>query len=109
MAAALGGSMWVMSVNPFYTSVGIQRDRGHRLIAAGPYRIIRHPGHMATIVLLCASPLALGSWWAALPVLPAVPLFVRRTWLEDHLLVGELEGYAEYAQKVRYRLVPGVW
>ena len=110
VAASLGGSMWAMSVNPFFSSaVRIQRDRGHRVITTGPYRIVRHPGYTGTMLWFLVSPLALGSWWAALPVLPAVPLFVRRTALEDKLLREELEGYAEYAQKVPYRLVPGVW
>ena len=110
IAASLGGSMWAMSVNPFFsTAVRIQRERGHRVITAGPYRTVRHPGYTGTILWFFASPLALGSWWAALPMLPAVPLIVRRTWLEDKLLQEELKGYAEYAQKVRYRLVPGAW
>ena len=107
VAASLGGAMWAMSANPFFSSaVRIQHDRGHRVITTGPYRIVRHPGYTGTMLWFLASPLALGSWWA---VLPAVPLFVRRTALEDKLLREELEGYAEYAQKVRYRLVPGVW
>ncbi len=110
VGAGLGVWMWAMTVNPFFSSaVRIQRDRGHHVIRAGPYRAVRHPGYLAGIVLFLASPLALGSLWAALPAFLLAVLFLRRTRLEDRVLARELEGYTEYAQQVRYRLVPRVW
>jgi protein-S-isoprenylcysteine O-methyltransferase Ste14 len=58
---------------------------------------------------LLATPVMLGSWWALIPAGLAAALFVVRTTLEDKFLQGELEGYCEYAGRVRYRLFPGVW
>ena len=89
--------MWAMVVNRFFSSeVRIQRERGHRVIGDGPYRFVRHPGYAAVIVFFLATPLALGSWWASLPMAPVVLLFVRRTVLEDRLLCAELAGYEFY-------------
>ncbi len=108
--AALGVMFWAMRVNPFYSSaVRVQRDRGHRLIAAGPYRFLRHPGYAASIFAFMGGGLAFGSWIAMLPIIVFVGLFIRRTLVEDQMLLRELEGYAEYAQRVRYRLMPGVF
>ena len=78
-------------------------------MAAGPYRFVRHPGYTATLFAMLSGGVALGSWLAMLPVLGFFGLFVRRTLLEDRMLQQELEGYAEYAQKVRYRLVGGLF
>lgn len=109
-AVGLGVWMWAMAVNPFFSSeVRIQRDRGHRVITAGPYQFVRHPGYVAAIVFFLASPLALGSLWSALPMIVLVAVFLRRVAMEDRLLRAELEGYADYARRVRYGLVPGVW
>jgi len=110
VAAALALVVWAMAVNPFFSSVvRIQRDRGQHLITMGPYRYVRHPGYAAVLVYALNGPLALGSYWSALLLIPVVPMILRRTRLEDKLICEELEGYAEYAQRVRYRLVPGVW
>jgi protein-S-isoprenylcysteine O-methyltransferase Ste14 len=100
-----------MLVNPhFEKTVRIQRDRSHKVIDAGPYRIVRHPGYACVIpgFVLCP-PLVLGSWWSFVPALAAVIVLVIRTALEDRTLRNELPGYKEYAQRVRYRLLPGVW
>lgn len=108
--AALGVMLWAMRVNPFYSSVvRVQRDRQHRLIAAGPYRLVRHPGYAASILAFLGGGLAFGSWIAMSPIIVFVGLFIRRTLVEDHMLVRELEGYAKYAQRVRYRLIPGLF
>lgn len=100
-----------MAVNPhFEKTVRIQHDQGHRVIDVGPYRIIRHPGYLATIVgFIMPVPLLLGSWWAFFPAFIAVVSLVIRTALEDCVLCQELEGYKEYASRVRFRLVPGIW
>ncbi|QDU18484.1 methyltransferase family protein [Urbifossiella limnaea] len=109
-AAALCVNLWAVRVNRFYSSaVRVQADRGQQVADAGPYRVVRHPGYTATILAALAGGLALGSWVALLPALGFVALFVRRAVLEDRMLVAELPGYADYARRVRRRLVPGVF
>ena len=102
---------WAMVVNThFEKTARIQTDRAHRVVEAGPYRFIRHPGYLATILgFIIAPPLMLRSWWAFLPAGAAVTVLVIRTAIEDRMLRRELEGYAGYAARVRFRLVPGVW
>lgn len=110
LAAALGLAFWAMMANRFFSPVvRIQQERGHHLITAGPYQYLRHPGYLGTIGGQLFGTLALGSWWALLPALGIVFLIVRRTALEDQFLYRELEGYTAYAERVRYRLLPGVW
>jgi protein-S-isoprenylcysteine O-methyltransferase Ste14 len=109
-AVGLALSMWAVYINPFFSSaVRIQKERGQRVIAEGPYRWIRHPGYAGAIPALAASGLVLGSWLAAaLGALGSVWL-VWRTFVEDRMLGSQLEGYADYARRVCWRLVPGVW
>jgi protein-S-isoprenylcysteine O-methyltransferase Ste14 len=110
MIAGFFGMTWAMSVNKFFEpSVRIQTDRGHVVIDAGPYAIIRHPGYAFGFLLFLGMPLALGSLWALIPATLLSPLLVLRTVWEDRMLREGLAGYHEYAQRVRYRLVPGVW
>lgn len=102
--------LWAMRVNPFYSSVvRIQEERGHHPIMKGPYRFVRHPGYTASMVGAFCGGLALGSWVAMVPILLFIGLFIRRTILEDRMLQRYLAGYAEYAAKVRYRLIRGVF
>jgi protein-S-isoprenylcysteine O-methyltransferase Ste14 len=109
-ALGMGLGIWSMLVNPFFSSaVRIQADRGQYVIAAGPYRLVRHPGYSGGLLFLLCSGLALGSWWSILPMLFGVAGLIRRTRLEDRMLQKDLAGYSDYAQKVRYRLVPGLW
>jgi len=89
--------------------VRIQNDRGHRVCTTGPYARVRHPMYLAIITLVLLLPPALGSLYGLLPALLVAALFVLRTYLEDRTLLRELEGYEEYARRVRYRLVPGLW
>ncbi|MBN2489807.1 MAG: isoprenylcysteine carboxylmethyltransferase family protein [Planctomycetes bacterium] len=102
---------WCMVVNPhFEKTVRIQLDRAHRVIQTGPYRLVRHPGYAGLLLgFILGTPLLLGSWWAFLPALGSLGMIAVRTALEDRLLRAELPGYREYAERVRYRLVPGVW
>ena len=101
---------WPMTVNPFFEkTVRIQTERGHRVIDTGPYRYVRHPGYVGFFGWILSVPLLLGSWWAFMPALAAVALVIVRTALEDRTLQEELPGYAEYASRVRFRLVPTVW
>jgi len=101
---------WAMAVNPFLeTTVRIQSERGHRVVSTGPYRVVRHPMYVGAILTFAAGPLVLGSLWAYAPAGFAAVLFLFRTGLEDRTLRRELAGYEEYAQRTRYRLLPGVW
>jgi protein-S-isoprenylcysteine O-methyltransferase Ste14 len=110
MCGAILLTLWAMRVNPFFSSVvRIQPERGHHVVTGGPYRFVRHPGYAAGLVLVVTSPLALGSWWSAVPAIPAIPFFFRRIALEERLLRNELAGYTQYAARVRYRLLPGLW
>ncbi|MHC4778248.1 MAG: methyltransferase family protein [Planctomycetota bacterium] len=102
---------WAMAVNThFEKTVRIQTDRDHKVVDSGPYALVRHPGYVGTILgFLFSPPLLLLSWWAFAPAVVAALALVVRTALEDRLLRRELEGYSEYAERVRFRLVPGVW
>ena len=101
---------WVLVKNPHAeSSVRIQKDRGHSVIASGPYRLVRHPMYVGLIQLHQSMALILGSMWAmALAGLITI-LFLWRTALEDQTLRQELPGYEEYATVTRYRLMPGIW
>jgi protein-S-isoprenylcysteine O-methyltransferase Ste14 len=100
----------VMRVNTYLSRiVEIQKERGHRVVTTGPYRYVRHPMYASATVLFLCIPLALGSLWALVPGGFLVVLIVVRTYLEDRTLHRELAGYDAYAQRVRYRLIPGIW
>jgi len=103
-------SSWALLVNRhFEASVRIQTDRDHRVITDGPYQYIRHPGYIGGIVVTLATPLMLGSVWGFIPAALIAALFIARTALEDKTLRNELEGYADYSLKTRYRLFPFIW
>ena len=109
--AALGSllTIWAMASNQhFYGVVRINKG-GHDVATQGPYQIVRHPGYVGAILFQLATPLILGSWWALIPAVLTGGLAVVRTALEDRTLQAELDGYREYAQETRSRLVPGVW
>ena len=101
---------WAMVSNKFFsTIVRIQKDRGHTVETGGPYRVVRHPGYASLLVSNLMIPIALGSLWACIPMLLLVANLFLRTALEDRTLQNELEGYKEYAGRVRYRLIPRIW
>ena len=101
---------WAMSVNRFFEStVRIQEDRGHEVVSTGPYGLVRHPGYLAGIVWMSSIPLIIGSLYAFIPLTLYGALMFLRTYLEDKTLQEELPGYAEYAERVKFRLLPGVW
>ena len=107
---ALAIPWWAMAVNTYLSSYArIQNDRGHQVITTGPYRYVRHPLYAGLIIFVLCIPLFLGSWWALIPSGMIVLLFIIRTMLEDKMLQEELNGYKDYTQQVRYRLLPGVW
>lgn len=101
---------WAESVNRFFEPVvRIQTERGHKVIDAGPYAIVRHPGYVAFILVSVSTALCLGSVWALVPAGLASSLLVLRTQWEDQTLQAQLPGYKEYTQRVRSKLIPGVW
>lgn len=102
--------VWSMAANAYFSLiVRIQGDRAHQVVTSGPYRFVRHPGYVGSILLYVSTALVLGSLWALIPGVLAAMLMMVRTALEDRTLRAELPGYAEYAQQTRYRLLPGVW
>jgi protein-S-isoprenylcysteine O-methyltransferase Ste14 len=110
LTIGIAGLTWAESVNKFFErTVRIQTDRGQKVIDTGPYGIIRHPGYVSGFLFLVGMSLALGSVWALIPAFLSCAVLVVRTILEDRTLRAELAGYEEYTQRVRYRLVPGVW
>jgi protein-S-isoprenylcysteine O-methyltransferase Ste14 len=113
LALILGGYVlgsYALIENRFFSGmVRIQSERGHRVISSGPYRWMRHPGYAGALLAYLGTPLFLDSLWAFLPVAIITILLFARTSLEDRTLQDELEGYREYARRVRYRLIPGVW
>jgi protein-S-isoprenylcysteine O-methyltransferase Ste14 len=114
-ALILGGlgyllSVWASAVNKFYSRlVRIQTERGHHVVSDGPYKYIRHPGYTGIIIFMLTTALALNSLWTLTLSGALSLLLILRTALEDKTLQEELGGYKEYTQKVKYRLVPGLW
>jgi protein-S-isoprenylcysteine O-methyltransferase Ste14 len=108
----LGNAMllWAMVSNSFFSQiVRIQADRGHTVAIGGPYRYVRHPAYVGMILFELAISTLLASWWALAAGGLCASLIILRTALEDRALQAELGGYGEYARRVRYRLVPGIW
>ena len=103
-------SGWAASSNPFFsTESRLQADRNQKVAHSGPYRFVRHPAYSALILLWSVTGILLGSWWAVIPGLLSALMILIRTYYEDRMLRAELHGYAQYAQQVRYRLLPGIW
>jgi len=101
---------WALAENRFFSSVvRIQMDRGHVVCDSGPYQFVRHPGYAGNIPPLFGIVLALGSLWTLIPAAVATIITVIRTVLEDQTLQEELPGYRDYAQRVHYRLIPGIY
>ena len=112
LAYVVGSALnqWAMLYNPhFEREVRIQTDRNHAVMTSGPYRYVRHPGYLGSVVGFVSFPLIVGSGIALLGSVLCIAGMIVRTYLEDRTLCQELAGYAEYAQTVRYRLLPYVW
>ena len=106
----IGIVTWAEAVNKFFeVTVRIQTDRDHTVIDTGPYSIARHPGYVGGILHAIGIALALGSLWALIPAGVASMVLIVRTQWEDQTLQEELNGYKEYAKRVRYKLIPGIW
>jgi len=113
-AIAIAVGMYItfltMRANTFASPVvKIQAARGHRVVSDGPYAIVRHPMYGGSLLLVAGIPLLLGSWWGLAMALVIVLLLAVRAVMEERTLMAELPGYADYAARVRYRLVPFIW
>ncbi|SAK47806.1 methyltransferase family protein [Caballeronia ptereochthonis] len=113
-SALVAVSFWLVArvflENTFLAPVvKIQKERGHHVVSSGPYAVVRHPLYAAAGIMIPASALVLGSWWGLAASALLLAGLVWRTEMEERELIAHLEGYAEYAQRVRYRLVPFVW
>jgi protein-S-isoprenylcysteine O-methyltransferase Ste14 len=98
--------MWVFRENSFAAPVvKVQAERHHRVVSSGPYAFVRHPMYSGIMLFFFGVPLLLGSWWGV----AIAPVFAIRARIEERALVEGLPDYADYAKRVRYRLVPGLW
>lgn len=100
--------VWVLTINSYLSRV-VEVEAGQKVVTTGPYAIVRHPMYAGISLMYIASPVALGSFWALIPAVFIVPLLVARLRNEEQVLRRDLPGYEEYTQKVKYRLLPGIW
>jgi protein-S-isoprenylcysteine O-methyltransferase Ste14 len=102
--------MWIFRENSFAAPVvKVQSSRGQRVVSTGPYAFVRHPMYSGVMLFFIGVPLLLGSWWGLALALVFPVLFAIRVRIEERALIEGLPGYADYAARVRYRLMPGVW
>ncbi|MFC1561646.1 methyltransferase family protein [candidate division KSB1 bacterium] len=99
---------WVLKENRYASRI-IEVEQQQKVVTTRPYALVRHPMYLAAVLMYIFSPLALGSFWAAIPAVLLPVLLVARIRNEESVLMRELEGYQEYSGKVRYRLIPGIW
>ena len=108
--AAFCGWTQVLRANSFASvTVRLQQERGQTVISTGPYAVVRHPMYSYALLLMVGAPLLLGSLWGLLGLLLFVPLLALRIRGEEAMLLDGLPGYRDYASKVRFRLLPGLW
>ena len=108
VAAGLGIAMLVTIQNA-YAAANVTVETGQTLVSGGAYKFVRHPMYFGNVILMVGIPLALGSYWGLLFVIPGLLVLVFRIRDEEEVLTGELGGYREYTRRVRYRLVPYIW
>jgi protein-S-isoprenylcysteine O-methyltransferase Ste14 len=105
-----GFIMWVFHENSFAAPVvRVQAERHHHVVSTGPYALVRHPMYGSVMLFFVGAPLLLGSWWGVATAPVFAVLFAIRVRIEERALIAGLPDYADYAARVRYRLVPGVW
>jgi protein-S-isoprenylcysteine O-methyltransferase Ste14 len=92
-----------------YGAATVRVEENQKVISTGPYAIVRHPMYAAALILMLGIPLALGSWWGLLALVPGLPALVWRILDEEKLLKRDLPGYAEYTHRMRFRLIPGLF
>jgi protein-S-isoprenylcysteine O-methyltransferase Ste14 len=98
----------VIKENPYASRI-VEVEPEQTVITSGPYAKVRHPMYSVVLTMYLFSPLALGSYWAIIPIIFIIPLIVARILNEEKVLLRDLDGYEEYMQKTRYRLIPGIW
>jgi protein-S-isoprenylcysteine O-methyltransferase Ste14 len=105
------GYVMIMSVlkSNSYASRIIEVDENQKVISTGPYAIVRHPMYSSVIIFYFFTPIALGSYFAVIPALLFSLVLIPRIIGEENELLESLDGYREYTQKVKYRLIPGIW
>jgi protein-S-isoprenylcysteine O-methyltransferase Ste14 len=105
-----GFIMWVLRENSFAAPVvKVQAERGHHVVSTGPYAFVRHPMYSGIVLFFIGVPLLLGSWWGVVLSPLFIVLFAIRSRIEERALIAGLPGYADYAARVCYRLLPGLW
>lgn len=108
MGVAYGLLVWSLLSNRFASRV-VEIQQGQQVISTGPYAVVRHPMYLSGVFVYCLSAPALGSYWAIIPAVLIIPIFIVRIRNEEQLLLEALPGYAAYTRRVRWRLLPGVW
>ncbi|MGA5539654.1 methyltransferase family protein [Mycolicibacterium nivoides] len=108
VATGLGVAMLVVIQNS-YAAANVRVEAGQAVVSTGLYGLVRHPMYTGNVIMMVGVPLALGSYWALLLIIPGMALLAVRIVDEETMLHTELDGYDEYTRKVRYRLVPYVW
>ena len=108
IAAGIGFAMLVIVQNN-YAAATVTVETGQFVASRGVYKVVRHPMYVGNVIMMVGIPLALGSYWGLLLVIPGVLVLVSRILDEEKMLTQELGGYREYTQRVRYRLLPYVW
>jgi protein-S-isoprenylcysteine O-methyltransferase Ste14 len=108
LATGLGIAMLVVIQNG-YAAATVTVETGQTVVSGGGYTLVRHPMYVGNMIMMVGVPLALGSYWGLVFVVPGVVALMLRILDEEKLLTHELAGYREYTQRVRYRLVPYVW
>jgi len=108
VALGLGISM-IVTIQNGYAAANVKVESGQDLVSTGLYGVVRHPMYFGNVVLMIGIPLALGSYWGLLFVIPGLAVLAARILDEEKVLTQQLAGYRDYAQRVHYRLVPYVW
>jgi protein-S-isoprenylcysteine O-methyltransferase Ste14 len=108
VAVGLGLPVLVVSQNS-YAAATVQAGAGQKLVSTGLYGLVRHPMYTGNVIMMVGIPLALGSYWGLVFVVPGLIVLAWRIRDEEQLLQEKLDGYREYTQQVRYRLMPGMW
>lgn len=103
-------ALWAMAANRYFIGmVRILEERDHKVIVEGPYRFIRHPGYLGSLLFIFFTPWMLGSMWGLVPAILTCGVVILRTYLEDRFLVSQLPGYRDYTNQVAFRLFPRIW
>jgi protein-S-isoprenylcysteine O-methyltransferase Ste14 len=109
LVAVGAGLVMLVVIQNSYAAATVRVEADQQLVSSGLYRVVRHPMYTGNVIVMVGIPLALGSYWGLVCVVPGLIVLALRIHDEEKLLQVELDGYREYTQKVRYRLVPCMW